>query len=133
MVTVPPSVVSRTLPLVPTATVSGIVTVSPVVQRTLADVGTHEVEAKATLTLSSSATDTVNCVLEDTTDATFDSSVVELSTAIAHESISLFGFDNTSGGGGLSMLCYDNTGDVTAAEVKIAATQLSSASGVTGS
>src|ERR1700722_7939453 len=39
MVTVPPSVVKRTSPLVPTATVTGIVTTSPAVQRTFADVG----------------------------------------------------------------------------------------------
>jgi hypothetical protein len=90
--------------------------------------GTYEVTATASMVLGSDTSESVRCRLADPADTTIDASTDDLDTDIDQLPMPLLGFDTTSGGS-LTIFCTDADGNVTADDVRLAAIQLSSATG----
>ena len=93
--------------------------------------GTYEVQAKVYLGFGGTADDNVSCDLLDTTDTEFDFSSLVLNLDISSGTLSLMGLD-TNSGGTLTVECADGSSHAEAFWVKLVATQLSTATGVTG-
>jgi hypothetical protein len=90
--------------------------------------GTYEVQFKASMSLGSSASDSVICYLEGPASETIDDVTMYLASGTHEGIMSLVGLDTTTGGA-LTAYCYDTDSSVDAYNVQLVAVQLSSATG----
>jgi hypothetical protein len=94
--------------------------------------GTYEVQAKATVEITSGGSDHAVCFVTDPAARMVDTSYMALTSAGDQVPTALMGLDTTAGGT-MTLSCYDDGANSDAHDIQFAAIQLSSATGaVTG-